>query len=181
VSTLAHVVRGGALLAAAFTLALTPAVAAGQVAPPPDLMIVSRGGAVLTGDDISNDDGVGQQRSVIVDSSVELRVRIENEGSDRQSLLVEVPILPDGFELSIRWPNQDFLEGLTKAQPPDRIRFALDVAGGARRTLRVRISVDPSAPLGASTPALVTVMDAANPSAVLDAVLLKITKTSTPT
>jgi len=162
------VTRGGVLLAVALTLVMAPATAAGQVAAQPDLMFVSRGGDVLTGDDLYNDDGVGQQRNVVVDQRVSLTLRIENEGDQPAEFVVRGSVPGAGFAVKY------FYEGVDIASELESEGYPLSVPGGSFEKVKVVVRVsDP--PFGAEQDVLIT----ASSGTARDAVRITVTNVST--
>lgn len=149
--------RGGVLLAVALTLVFSPAAAAGQTAPKPDLMIVGRDGVALTGDDIYAN-GAGQQRSVIVQRRITLFVRIQNDGAapgDVGLIVLDVGITgsqrPE-FGVRYRLGRTDVTDRIPQEAQinSDRQVQLKHFAPGDERELKIVITARPSAPLGAN-------------------------------
>lgn len=159
------------LLAVALTLTMAPAAASGQPAAQPDLMIVGRGGYVLAGEGLYNEDGVGQQRSVIVgDHYISIGLLIRNEGSEPVDISISAPGPTDDFRL--RYENR-------RADITDRVVAGTHTEGlgaGTTESFAVFVAPFPTAPLGARLRLLVT----ATGDGWTDAVLIKITNVSTP-
>lgn len=165
--------RGGILLAVALTLALSPAAAAGQAATQPDLMIVGRGGAFFVGDNLYNDDGVGQQRSLIVDQRTIFVIRVQNDGLGSDDIAVRGSPAVPGFTVRYLRGRSDVTDRLT-----DHGLLIRSIAPGATRDLRIVVEADADAPLGAVLQLLIKA--AGTPSHDSDAVKVEVTKVSTP-
>ncbi|MSO78473.1 MAG: hypothetical protein EXQ79_02570 [Acidimicrobiia bacterium] len=166
--------RGGVLLVVALTLALSPAAAAGQSASQPDLVIVGRNGNTLTGDNIYNSDGVGQQREVIVDRRTVLVIRVQNDGTDRDIFTISASPPSQGFRVRYLSGRHDVTKPVTAGDTANF--FAPVVATGEFAQLRVVIKVIPAAKLGAHLSLTIRATSGAT-----DAVHIEATKTSTST
>ncbi|MEX0663984.1 MAG: hypothetical protein WD598_04340 [Acidimicrobiia bacterium] len=167
--------RGGVILAVAFTLALSPAAAAGQVNSQPDVMIVGRAGAVLTGDDLYGSTNVGQQRSMIVDDRLAFSVRIQNDGAESDSFLVTVRTSDAGFEVRSFLGKRDVTAGAQNGTLELR-----HVPPEAARRLRVEVTASTAA-FGATLELVITAA-APQPGETrpADSVYVEITNISTP-
>lgn len=139
-------------------------------------MIVSRHGKVLNGDDIYNADGLGQQRSVVVEGTTRLQLRLQNDGTERDDFSICIPSSsnsPIDFRI--------FAEGRDASQIDPSIcdphrQLTRRVKAHKSVPLSLVIDVDLDAPLGERATALIL----ASNGAAVDAVLIKVTKTSAP-
>jgi hypothetical protein len=174
--------RGGVLLAVALTLAPSPAAAAGQTASQPDLVIVGRHGTGVTGNDVYNDTGVGQQRSVNVTGHWELfrqqefRLRLQNDGAEDADFSVCIAPssnAPIGFRIFGFGRDQSEID--PSACDP-QLQLTRRIAAGRSVALSLVVDVDPDTPLGERE----TVLVVATHGAASDAVLIKVTNVSTP-
>jgi len=140
-------------------------------------MIVGRDGAVLTGADIHNQ-GVGQQRSMIVDGRLAFTIRIQNDGDQREDYAIVGTVIrgsAEGFRIRYRIGNDS---GRVQSQ-----RFnarVQDIAPGASRDLRVVVRNLEDTPLGATFELHIGARPPRHGVPESDAVLIKITNVSTP-
>jgi hypothetical protein len=171
--------RGALLLAVALTLALSPAAAAGQAEAQPDVIIVGRHGTGFTGDNVYNADGVGQQREVIVDRRAVVVVRIQNDGGGPATFVECASPASAGFSIRYELSHQDISEVLTRACDLHSPAFRVRELPGRGHTLRIHITADRHAQLGALQNIVITAVNRATPTAT-DTVKIEITKTSTP-
>lgn len=171
--------RGGVLLAVALTLVLTPATAAGQTGSQPDLMIVNDGRGTTTGDDTYGD-GVGQQRSVIVDDRVVLTIRLENDGAEREDYGLHVHVMggdEDAFLLRYRLDDSDISKWVTSRRVSLRVA---GVAPGDTRDVHLVVRALDDAPLGSELRLNFYARPPRHGVGENDNVNVEITKTSTP-
>ncbi len=171
--------RGALLLAVALTLAISPAAATGQSGAQPDLILVGRDGNTFTGDDIYGN-GAGQQRNVIVDTRVELTIRIQNDGDhvEDYGLIGTVVSGPaDDFRIRYRLGNSEL------QSPFSERRFSARVYGlkpGSSRDLHIVVRAMKDAPLGSQLHLEVYARPPRHGVPESDTVKIEITKTSTP-
>lgn len=142
-------------------------------------MIVGRGGAVLTGDDIYNT-GVGQQRSMIVDDRLAFTIRIQNDGTQREDYAIIGTVLrglasAEGFRIRYRIGNKS-----GRVQSPRFDVRVQDLAPQASRNLEVVVRSLDDTPLGAAFELHVGARPPRHGVPESDAVLIKITNVSTP-
>ncbi len=164
------------------TLALSPAAAAGQSGAQPDLILVGRDGNTFTGDDIYNDDGSGQTRSVIVDKRTVIVIRIQNDGDAPSDFDVAahdrgMSGRSTAFRLKLRLSGA----GLTaESRAPDGSRgFAIESLGpGAQQDIRLIVTTQPEGRLGAELELFVKAAGTATHDG--DTLRITFTKTSTP-
>lgn len=125
-------------------------------------MFVGRAGAVLTGDDIYNDDGVGQQRSMIVAERLRITVRIQNESPRRGKYRLTAALSETTDDFRVR---------------PGTV--AVTLGAGLSFDHRIVVTADDDAPLGADQELVITATSKSDPTLV-DTVRVTVTNVSTP-
>jgi hypothetical protein len=160
------------LLAVALTLALSPAAAAGPSRAQPDLVIVGRDGNTFTGNDIYNADGVGQERSVIIQRHLVLIVRLQNDSTTTGIFDVSGSPAAPGFKVRYFSGQTDVTRDATSSS------FLRSAHAGQFFKVRIVINVLPEAPLGAKQSLVVSAVEHFGDAT--DAVKLDVTKVSTP-
>ena len=124
---------------------------------------------MLIGEGLFNDDGLGQQRNVIVDEFVSIRIILRHDGSQPADFVVTAPPSNDDYTIRYEGRRADVTDDISAG-------YSTGVAVGGAIWFTIKIQAVPTAPLGARLRLLIT----ARGEGVTDAVLIKLTKTSTP-